>query len=276
MTRFLVTGGTGFVGAQATASLRRAGHGVVAAGRAEADLLEPGAAARLVEQAQAEVLVHLAWCTEHGAFWAAPDNDAWVDASLELLGAFARAGGTRAVVGGTCVEPWPETSRYAAAKDRLRRAAEEQAAAAGLALAWGRIHATFGPGEDPRRLVPSLVRGIARGERVPTTAGRQVRDFLYVEDLGDAVAALASSPVTGIVDLGTGNGITVHDFTKRIVELMGGSGRLDHGALPEREGEPPVLVADARRLREDVGFAERIGTDEGLRRTVAWWVEADA
>lgn len=273
MSRVLVTGGTGFVGVHVAASLRRMGHDVVASGRGDGDLLQDGAAARLMASARPDVLVHLAWYTEHGRFWAASENGPWVEASLELLNAFARAGGRRAVVGGTCVEAWPGSSPYAAAKDRLRRKAERWAGDGGVSLAWARIHAAFGPGEDPRRFVPTLVRDLSRGDRVATTTGEQVRDFLYVEDLGDAMAALTVSDVAGIVDIGTGKPIKVRDFAERIAGLVAGPGGVDHGALPERPGEPAVLVADTRRLHDEVGFAERIGTEEGLRRTVEWWAK---
>ena len=50
------------------------------------------------------MLLHLAWATEHGAFWTSPDNVRWLEASLALLRAFVAGGGARAVVAGTCAE----------------------------------------------------------------------------------------------------------------------------------------------------------------------------
>ena len=101
MTRVLVTGAGGFVGRAAVPVLQDAGCEVVPA---RTDLLAPDGPRAAVAQAEATHLLHLAWETEHGAYWDSPDNERWLTASLELLAQFARAGGERAVTVGTCAE----------------------------------------------------------------------------------------------------------------------------------------------------------------------------
>src|ERR1700733_15064576 len=109
--RVLLTGASGFIGARAVAPLLAAGCEVHALGRRagqaedvvwhEVDLLDDRATARAVAEIAAERLLHLAWFTEHGRFWAAGENLDWVAASVRLLRAFAAAGGRRAVIAGT-------------------------------------------------------------------------------------------------------------------------------------------------------------------------------
>ena len=116
----LVTGAGGFVGAAAVASLAHGKHEVHAvSSRARpitpgvkwhvADLLDAGAADDLVALVRPELLLHLAWYAEHGHFWTSVENVRWVEATLRLLRAFARHGGRRATVAGTCAEyDWEE------------------------------------------------------------------------------------------------------------------------------------------------------------------------
>jgi nucleoside-diphosphate-sugar epimerase len=69
-----------------------------------ADLHDERSVRRLVAEIQPSHLLHLAWYTEHGAFWNSDENLRWVSSSLNLLRAFNEAGGRRAVIASTCAE----------------------------------------------------------------------------------------------------------------------------------------------------------------------------
>jgi nucleoside-diphosphate-sugar epimerase len=295
VSRVLVTGATGYIGRQVVEALRRRGHDVVAASsrvRPEtgirADLLAPGGPAALVAEADAQDLVHLAWYAEHGRFWTAPVNLDWVGATLALLRAFREAAGRRAVVAGTCAEyawggdaplvegaaPLRPSTLYGAAKHATHVAAEAYARQEGLSLAWGRIFFSFGPGEAPGRLIPSVAGALLRGEEAAVTAGEQLRDFIAVEELGDAFAALLDSEVEGVVNVASGRGVAVRDVVRLVGRAAGGEERIRYGAVPLRPGDPPSIVADVRRLRMEVGWAPRESLEAGVERAVAALREA--
>ena len=277
----LVTGATGFVGRQALAPLAARGYEVHAVGRREVDLLDPDATRRLVEELRPTHLLHFAWYAEPGAFWQSAENERWLAASVQLLKAFALSGGTRAALAGTCAEyDWsgsgllseqstalaPSTP-YGEAKNELRAAAEELS----LSLGWGRIFFLYGPHEDERRLVASVARALLAGLPARTTHGRQVRDFLHVADVGDAFAALLDSEVEGPVNIGSGEGVAVADVVRRIAAIVGRPDLVELGALEPPPGEPPLLVADVGRLRDEVGWLPARSLADGLRDTVDWW-----
>ena len=191
MSRILVTGGRGFIGRRVLAPLVAAGYEVHAVGRLPA--VVPGVTwhsadltadpASCVVASRPEVLLHLAWCTEHGRFWTAPENVVWVEASLALLRAFADCGGRRAVIAGTCAEydwgtdreafderatPILPATLYGRAKAALHQVAEGLGAQAGFEVAWGRVFFPYGSDEAEGRLVTSVARALLAGETART------------------------------------------------------------------------------------------------------------
>ncbi len=293
MSRVLLTGATGFVGRHALLALAAAGHEVHAVARRrgadvagvrwhEADLL---AGASLVGEVQPEILVHLAWYAEHGKFWTSLENVRWVETSLALLRAFVEAGGRRVVMAGSCAEyqwsrelyhegaPLAPATLYGAAKHGLHVVAGAVCAQAGVELAWGRLFFLYGPFEAAGRFVPSLVLPLLRGEPATMTEGTQRRDFLHTADAGAAFAALAVRPVTGAVNVASGDPIALRELAQRIALRIGREELLHIGARPLPAGEPPALVADVSRLRHEVRWSPRIELDDGLDEVIAWWRE---
>ncbi len=310
MSRVLLTGAGGFLGSRALVALLDGGHEVHAVGRGElqddalaliereagrggrlvwhrTDLTDALAAQALAREVGAESLLHMAWYVEHGRYWQASENLDWVEATLRLLRAFAEAGGRRAVLAGTCAEyswtldryseasaPLEPATLYGVAKDATRRVAERFAANAGIELAWGRIFTPYGPGEALARLLPSVIVSLLAGEPASAPDGDQVRDLMYVDDVGGAFAAILDSDVQGAVNVASGRATSIRELISLAAEAVGRPELLRWGALPKREGEPPVLVGEVRRLREEVGFQASVDLPEGIERTVAAWRES--
>jgi nucleoside-diphosphate-sugar epimerase len=287
----LLTGGTGFIGRHALAALAAAGHEVHAVARRrgpesadvvwhEADLLDGCA---FVQQIRPDTLIHLAWYAEHGKVWSSPENVRWVEASLALLRAFATSGGRRAVIAGTCAEyewsreVYPEdapirpATLYGAAKHGLHVVSRAFAEQAGVSLAWGRVFFLYGPFEAPGRFVPSIVLPLLRGDVAPLTEGFQRRDLMHAADVGAAFAALADSDVSGAINIASGRAVVLREVAQEIARKLDREDLLQVGARPMREGEPPTLVADVERLREEVGWNPGIELGDGLADVIQWW-----
>jgi nucleoside-diphosphate-sugar epimerase len=118
--------------------------------------------------------------------------------------------------------------------------------------------------------VPSVGRALLAGEPVLTTRGDQIRDFMHVEDVAAAFAALVDADIIGPVNVASGEPVAVRQVVDELAAVVGRRDLLRPGALSEREGDPPRLLADVSRLREQAGFAPRIGLTEGLRGTLEW------
>ncbi|MEZ4456874.1 MAG: NAD(P)-dependent oxidoreductase [Gemmatimonadales bacterium] len=294
MKRVLVTGGTGFIGRHCIDPLRRRGFEVIAGSRrsgAEAagattvalDFTDPAAVRGLLAVRRPTHLLHLAWDLVPGSGLTADTNAHLAAASVDLLAAFVQAGGSRFVGAGTCFEydvglgicredttPIAPATAYGAAKAEAGKAVIDAAVTGGLSTAWARIFYVYGPHEHPARLVPSVARAVLEGRPAPMTHGRQVRDYLYVTDVAEALAALVDSPVQGPFNVASGETVTLLDLARLVASAAGQPGLLQAGAVPERPNDPPRVVGDAGRLRAKVGWRPVVGLGRrgGNRRMV--------
>ena len=291
--RVLVTGGTGFVGRWAVASLRQAGHEVLVLSRkhdghaqtVQGNLLKQGCAEAVVAKLRPEVILHLGWCVEHGTFWHSEENLDWVAATLRLAKAAAKHRVRRFVGVGTCFEyEWPEqsdckelstplkpTSLYAVSKDATRRILTDFLHLAKIEFAWARLFYLFGLFEGPDRLVASIARKLAAGQAAEMSSGFVVRDFIDARDAGAALAALATASLTGPINIGSGESYSIADIARLLARAAGSEAKLHIGALPDRPDEPPRIVAEISRLKFELGFAPQKSTRTRLSETYEWW-----
>jgi nucleoside-diphosphate-sugar epimerase len=299
MNRVLVTGASGFIGTRCIVPLLARGYEVHAVSTRmrqddgvkwhQANLLDPEQITSLVKLVRPSHLLHLAWDVTPGAFWTSQLNVRWLNASLTLAEAFVRAGGQRIVMTGSCAEyrsteepcredstPIAPTTLYGASKAALGIVVPACTRELGVAsTAWARVFYLYGPGEQTSRLVPSVIQSLRRGAAIPCSVGDRVRDFLYVDDVAGALAALLDSEVTGPVNVASGVPTTIRGLLEMIGDHMGNTHLLQFGARPSAPDEPAVLVADVTRLTRDVGWTPSVSLREGVKRTIEWWQSED-
>lgn len=154
------------------------------------------------------------------------------------------------------------------------RLASSVCAEAGIPFFGLRIFNTYGPGEQRHKLIPSNILASLRGDSVPMTRGAAVRDFVSAIDVGHAFASALSTPgLHGqhVINIGSGTGISVADIAKKVCGMIPGAPGPKFGALPERTGEIPMLVADISAARGMLGWAPGVGLERRLRQTVEWF-----
>jgi nucleoside-diphosphate-sugar epimerase len=296
MAKVLVTGGTGFIGRHTLAPLVAQGHEVHATGSRiiddapegvtfhATDLLDQNALKKLIAEIEPQQLIHLAWYVEPGKYVSSYVNHAWIAATMDLLTEFKAHGGKRAVLAGTCFEyefgydlmnedstPANPNTLYGQCKNILRQKVSEWSKENGIPCAWGRIFYLYGPHEYEKRLVAAVITNLLRKQEAPCSEGLQIRDFMHVQDVADAFAAILASDITGTINIASGADHTIRDIVDKIAEFTGQAELLNFGAFKPRPGDPPSVLGDTSKMTEQVGWTPKYDLHRGIEDTVDWW-----
>jgi nucleoside-diphosphate-sugar epimerase len=297
--RVLVTGAAGFVGSHVARLLVQERCEVLALVRPGSDLwriadiesrvrLLHGDFLRVndIEDSlrilKPDVCIHLGWYAKPGEYLHSVENIDLVAGTARLASKLAEVGCRRFVGVGTCFE-YDTAGGYLSERAPLAPRFLYSACKAAtfmmltnlplkdMTVAWARLFYLYGPFENERRLVPSVIYALLRGQEARCTRGEQVRDFLHVEDLASALWAIACSSLAGAINVGSGAPITVAGLVGLIGEILGRTDLIKLGALPYAKGDPPFVCANNHRLRTDTSWQQRFGLEDGLKRTIEWW-----
>jgi GDP-L-fucose synthase len=141
----------------------------------------------------------------------------------------------------------------------------------------------YGPGDnfdlETSHVIPALIRkcveAVERGDDTIEAWGSGIptREFLYVEDAADGILAAAerydgSEPV----NLGTGNEISIKGLAELIAKRTGFGGRFIWNTT-KPDGQPRRAL-DVSRAEKEFGWRAQVPFEEGLRKTVAWYLES--
>lgn len=141
-----------------------------------------------------------------------------------------------------------------------------------------RIFNCYGPHSDPDdgRIVPTFIRQALLGEDLPVHgSGAQTRSLCYVSDLVEGIlrAMFGEQTRAEVFNLGNPDERSVLDLAEIINRLCGGRSRIIHLDVPERVGDPQRRCPDIAKAKSVLGWEPRVGLQEGLTRTIAWFAD---
>jgi nucleoside-diphosphate-sugar epimerase len=292
--RALVTGASGFIGSRLSQRLLEAGASVHAASRSEqtgadirwstVDIADTDAARTLVADVKPDLIFHLASHVSGSRDLSAivPTLRANFLSTVNLLLAAAELGCSRFLLAGSLEEPDDEepipVSPYAAAKFAGGAYAKMFHRLHGVPVVLLRIFMVYGPGQkDETKLVPYVITSLLRGESPGLSNGTRPVDWVYVDDVVEALLAAAQtqSAVGETIDVGSGTLTPVREVVEQIVRLMRPSAGPRFGIVPERPNER-IRVADSERTRAVLGWAPDTSLEDGLAATVDWYAAREA
>ncbi|SFL41940.1 Nucleoside-diphosphate-sugar epimerase [Halanaerobium salsuginis] len=301
--KFLVTGGTGFIGSHLVIRLVKMGKDVHVIAHSEdnfwrlenidkinieiIDINDFDKLNKFISKLNPDIIVHLAAYVNaerdlNGIDMAIGNN---FNGTLNLLKSLNNIDYDLFINTGTCEEygdgeaPFQESQRehpvspYSLSKTCSTYLCELFSKIYDKPIITVRPFLTYGPKQTSQMLIPELIRRGIKGEKMELTAGEQSRDFIYIDDLIDAFIVLINKynefNEYEIINIGTGKQILIKDIVKLVEEFLPKS-EFELGALSYRKGETIEFYSDNSRIKK-LGWNPNFKIKSGLRDTINWW-----
>jgi dolichol-phosphate mannosyltransferase len=309
--RVLVTGATGFIGANLAHRLVRDGHEVHLLVRpADMDarwrlrtiwdacqvhaveLQELERVREIVTSVDPQWIFHLA---AYGAYSSQSDVQRIVSTNynglVNLLEASVSTGFEAFVNAGTSSEyGWKDhapleselaepNSHYAATKAAATTYCRFVAQHHRRNVSTLRLYSVFGPWEDPTRLLPTLILRGLQGELPPLVSPTIARDYVFVDDIVDAFICVAQTPPSdfgAVLNVGTGVQTTLREMVEQVRTLFHIDAEPSWGSMPDRAWDTDVWVCDPTSIQKTLGWKPAYDVEQGLRRLAEWMTSDDA
>ncbi len=138
-----------------------------------------------------------------------------------------------------------------------------------------RLFLVYGPGQNEARFLPQIIRGCQENREFPVSAGDQLRDFCYVDDVADGILdALSARDARGeVINLGSGRPVTIREVIETVQAIVG-TGRPQFGMVPYRPGENMALYPDTKKAQKILNWKPRFELADGLRHTISSWCDS--
>ncbi len=302
--RVVVIGATGLVGSaltqkflhdgwEVTATVRDAGSVAWVADALRGarvatlvDLLDGEAVGALLRECRPQVVINCVGVLSGSGLGAARAyGDANMTGVAVALDACVRSNVGRAVVLGSGFEyvpasypldekaPIGPTILYGATKAAGSVIANYFRAVASLDVCVVRPFSVYGPRERRNRFVPHVITAALSGRPIEMSAGAQRRDYLYVEDLAQGLARLASheGSLPKAINFAGPEEHTLLDIATIALEIVGSPAPLRAGVRPENPGDRPIFLGDSGLAQEILGWRPAHDLRSGLAKTIEWY-----
>jgi UDP-glucose 4-epimerase len=301
MMRFLITGAAGFLGSGLANRLAAEGHTVL--GVDDLSTGDPKVLSSDVQFTRGDVndrpklwtLMQGVDCVYHLAarvivpesvLYPREYNQVNVGGTVTLMEAMRDVGVRRVVFissgtvyGNQSVQPVKENaipnprSPYAVSKLAAEYYTKSIGALWGIETVCLRVFNAYGPGQHHPPVHTPVIPGFLRqawenGTIVIHGNGEQTRDYVYVDDVVNAMAAASVAPDVNnmTINVGSGSEVSVRDLAKMIAEVTGGNPEIVYN--PRNEGGLSRLCADLTLAQEKLGFQPKTSLMEGLKTTL--------
>lgn len=216
------------------------------------------------------------------AYWQAqgrPDGFRFHHISTDEV--FGSLGDTGQFTEDTPYDPRSPYSASKAASDHLVRAWHETY---GLPVVLTNCSNNYGPFHFPEKLIPVVILNALQGKPIPVYgAGLNVRDWLYVEDHADALLLVVQKGAVGrSYNIGGENERRNIDLVRTICAILdqkrpkAGSYADQITYVTDRPGHDARYAIDPKRIRDELGWRPSVTVEQGLERTVQWYLDNEA
>jgi UDP-glucose 4-epimerase len=306
MKKIIVTGATGFVGANLVRRLLKDGHEVHV-------LIRPGYAHWRIDTILHDLMIHIVNLSDAQALrttveaikpdWifhlAANGAYSWQNnadqilstnfqGTINLVNASLHVGFETFVNTGSSSEYGYKThapseneylepnSYYAVSKASATQFCRFTATKEKVRIPTLRLYSVYGPFEDPRRLIPSLILKGKSGLFPPLVNPSTARDFIYAEDVIDTYLLTASKPIAdygAVYNVGSGTQTTLKEAVALTRNIFHISKSPSWNTMSARSWDTNVWIADIRKIQSDMGWQPAYSFEKGFKETIDWFLK---
>ena len=135
-----------------------------------------------------------------------------------------------------------------------------------------RLYLVYGPKQDINRLIPFTIISALKKVKFNCSAGKQFRDFIYIDDLVSAIVKTLRSKKTNgeIINIGSGNPINVKKLILKICKLAKG-GKPQFGKVSLRKDEILKLYPSLNKVKKILNWQAQVNLDKGLKKTIKYF-----
>lgn len=300
--KVLVTGATGFVGSCLTRRLVELNYDVHIFTRSksnkwriadllgrvaehEVDLRDADSVEKVVAKIAPTIICHLA---TYGGFAFQKEPSVVIESNLigtvNLLTAIEKTGFDCFINTGSSSEygiklaPMSESDilepvgAYGVSKAAATLFCRSMAIERGLPVATLRLFSPYGPWDDPKRLIPYVIKSFLRGESPLLAAPQACRDFVYIDDVLDVYLKVIKKPIPGgeIFNVGSGRQYSIGEVVSMVAKIIGNGLEPMWGKVKNQRPEPCSWVADIGKTKTQLSWSPETSFFEGLKKTTAW------
>lgn len=295
MSTCMITGASSFIGQALGTFLERRGHEIVRASRTAGpgmtlyDPADTESLSTLMTERGVTHVVHLAAQKDRTLTTFALTRrllDVNLSNTLRLAEACTRTPSFRRMIFlGTCDEyglgsnPFHEANReepasaYGLSKLAATQLLQMLHRTLGFNVVIARPSVVYGPGQSGEMFIPALLSALHSGRAFHMSSGGQQRDFLYIDDLLDGLAAMMTRPdIDGrVINLGAGISTTLNEIVSLALSLTGASeSRVTRSSEGLRQNDLANYRVDVSAAARYLEWHPRIGPQDGLTRTLNW------
>lgn len=288
--RILITGGNGYLGSILKNELKKYTDFVFSISNVGiqndtdfvVDITHKDALQKIVSQINPDIVFHLAALIDRNRDYSIfPQmNNVNVMGTSYLIDALTQTDCTQFIfastseVYGNNASPFSENmqlqpvSPYSLSKAMAEMLIQSRLKNSAIQYKIARIFNFYGPNMSEKFFINEMILTLQKGTEFKMTLGEQFRDFMYVDDVVEALIILANNIEiqNEIINICSGKGIKIKDIALEVQKHF--PSKILFGAIPYRENEVWEMIGDASKVKEKLNFVPKISLSEGISKLI--------
>jgi UDP-glucose 4-epimerase len=135
-----------------------------------------------------------------------------------------------------------------------------------------RLYQVYGPHQDLNRFIPIVINACQNNDNFPCSHGKQYRDFLYIDDLINAIFLILNNfRARGeIINVGYGVPLKIKNIIKRITDYYS-SGKPEFNKIKLRKEEQKIIFPNLYKAKKILEWKAKIAFAKGLKKTISYY-----